>query len=186
MANPYFFSQTQKDAISGSAAGLAANAAPSQQDYFVPGTFDGMQAAGKGAAAGSAAGPVGALAGAIFGTLGETIKQPFKINKSIRNVNTQFNSTSYDAYGRPVYVGGDVSRAASDIQGLNKTAEWDKDNILGLGRKASRKRDQVLQNMHQAQNQYNNADVSYRNSMNQQEDYYQRINSNSRLYNLFR
>lgn len=173
-------------ALAGLGAGLSTN--PYGEEKYVPGTWDGVKAAGQGAAKGGAmGGPVGALAGGIVGALTSSVMQPININKTIKSRNTSFNNTSYDAYGRPVYQGGDqINQGIEDIANLNKTMKWDSDNILGLNRKARKKRNAIMRNMEQSQQSYNNADISYRNQMNAQEDYNQRLNNNNRLYNLYR
>src|SRR5688572_11793365 len=111
MTNPYYlpsldYSQPQGqmgNVAASVAAGVGAGMTNQTSDgYFVPGTWDGLQAAGKGAAAGSAAGPMGAAIGAVTASGVETFRQPLKINKAIKNVNTSFDMMSYDAYGRPV------------------------------------------------------------------------------------
>jgi hypothetical protein len=172
-------------ALSGLTAGLTAN--PQYDSQWTADPWASARGAYQGASAGSAAGPVGALAGGIAGALGASIQQPFRVNKNIRNVNTSFNNLAYDAYGRPVYQGGEaVAKAMNDIAGLNKTMAWDSMNITGSRRRARNKKKQVLKNVETAQNNYNTAESDYRGQMNAREDYFDNMNMNNRMYNIYR
>jgi hypothetical protein len=53
-------------------------------------------------------------------------------------------------------------------------------------RKQQKEQNSAMRQVQQAQQDFNTADVSFRNQRNQMEDYNQRMNSNNRLYNLYR
>lgn len=130
------------------------------------------------------------------------------------NLNTNINP-QVDIYGRPVYTAGDLQSqaysakpqgatfgeaASSTIQGAQAGAAFGPIGMgvgaaVGLGgsliggarrkRRQTREKNQALTQVSNAQNQYNNSDVSYHNQMNQIEDYNQRINPNRRSRNLY-
>ena len=183
MTNPYYV-DTAASAMTGITSGLGSSP---YSRRFKPNNTAPIQGAAQGAIAGAQYGPAGAVAGGLFGGLTSAVKEPINVGKSIRDVNTSFQDTSFDEYGRPIYSAGqDVIQGVQDLQDLDKTAKWDSWNLLGLNRKARRKQSQVRQGIQTAQNSYNQAEISYRNQMNAMEDYNQRMNSDARLYNLYR
>lgn len=174
----------------GAMQGLSAGIANSQP----VGDFDVDQYAGfKGSGQGFMGG--GAI-GAIIGGATAQIGQFRNVNKALNNLDTSVEGVTYDAYGRPVYQGGNIVNANANIdalnQGVKKLNKTHLDpatnvisSITGTRRKMKRKRDALQRSIQQSQQAYNTADINYRNQASQYEDYMERANSNNRLYNLY-
>jgi hypothetical protein len=180
------YSQYAEGALGGLAAGMA-NSQPA-------GDFDVDQYAGfKGSGQGFMSG--GAI-GAIVGGATAQIGQFRNVNKALDNLDTSVEGVSYDAYGRPVYQGGNIVNANANINALNKgVRKLNKthldpatnviSSLTGTRRRMKRKRDALTRSIQQSQQAYNTADVKYRNQASQYEDYMERANSNNRMYNLY-
>lgn len=180
----------KQDWIGGISSGLAAGAANSEPDRFTIDQYAGFKGSGQGLMGG---GVIGAIVGGITAQAG----QFSKVNKALKNLDTSVQGVQYDAYGRPVYGGESVNTAMSNVndisQGenkLNKTHIDPATNLFssayGTRRKLRRKREELQRNIESAQQQYNQSDVNYRKRQNELNDYYERINTNNRLYNLYR
>jgi hypothetical protein len=173
--NPYFIESLQN-----AGAGLGAGLPNTQSNGYSINPFS----VGAGAAGGFATGgPVGMGVGAGTALAG----QVSGVRNAIDNTQTQFDGTNYDGYGRPVYNGSAISQGINSIneleQGRKSAMTWiDPSARFVFDRKAN----QVRQGMRSAQNQYNEADRSYRGQMNVREDYNQRLNSSNRLWNLYK
>lgn len=174
----------------GAIGGAVASAIPSTQD----GRFSVDKNAGfKGSFQGlGQGGVVGAIAGGVMAQLGES----GRVRRELDNLSTGVEGFQRDAYGNPVYSGGNISQAMSTIKELKKgeeSMEFGKGldpatAVFNIGnrRRARRKRQQLQRNLQTAQQNYNTAEASNRAQANQLEDYYQRMNSYSRMNNLYR
>lgn len=127
-----------------------------------------------------AGGPIGAAAGVVTNAVGQVISS----HRNLNNVQTDAGPLSYDAYGRPVYQGAQMNNIVNQLPELQKAANWDSTNILGIGRKARRKIRDIKQNVAQAQTGFNQAEVAYRNRQAQLQDYANRQRTN--FDNLYR
>jgi hypothetical protein len=181
--NPYFASYLQGASSLGTAV---SSINQPYQNQFMPDQTSGWQGMGAGASAGSTFGPMGAAIGAGLGAITGAVSSVIGSHKQLNNLDTSVNGASYDAYGRPVYQGGEIANAMSTINDLDKTAKWDSTNILGIGRKAKRKRAALQRNIQSAQQQFNESDRSYREQMNQRSEYLDRMNPYNRMYNVIR
>lgn len=173
MKNPYFFKNAGNTLAGGAAAGFSQN-----QQGYMPDQFSAAQGAAQGYATGGA---YGALAGAVTAPVTQTLQA----HRNLNNLDTSVGGSTHDAYGRPLYQGGEISNAMGKLPELDKTASWDSLNLLGLGRKAERKADTLRTGIRQSQEGYNQAEVGYRNRQMQMQDYYSRMNDQSRMYNLY-
>src|SRR5690606_29611602 len=117
--------QAAAGAIAGGVSGL------SNQGYTANG-FGTIQSGLQGFIAG---GPIGAAAGVVTNAVGQVISA----HRNLDNVQTDVGPLTYDAYGRPVYQGGQINDLVNQLPELQKAANWDSTNILGLGSKARRK-----------------------------------------------
>lgn len=161
--------------VSGAASG-AMSSISQPHDGFMPDRFAAQQGAAQGYAAGGA---YGALAGAIAAPTSQVVKS----HRNLNNLSTTVGATRFDAYGRPVYDGTEITNATNKLPELEKTANWDSTNILGLGRKAKRKRDKLIANVGKSQQSFNQSETQYRNRNLQLQEYFERMNNN-RLQNL--
>lgn len=193
-----WFNKNADGIADGVASGLAAGAAHSQPaaDFTID-PYSGFKGSFQGLAGGSKSGPVGAVVGAITGGITAQVGQFKKINENLRNLDTSVNAVTYDAYGRPMYAGGNINTAQANLgeldKGINKLNQTHIDpfnniysSITGTRRRMKRKRGQLQQGIQQAQQGFNTADVNFRNQQAQMADYYSRMNSNNRMYNVFR
>lgn len=182
---------SQQDYAQGISSGLAAGAANSQPN----GEFDIDQYAGfKGSGEGLIGG--GGAIGAIIGGVGAQIGQFSKVNKNLKNLKTGVEGVTFDAYGRPVYQGGNIVQANNTlgeldngIDKLNKTHLDPATNLFssafGTRRKLKRKRRQLALGIQAAQKDFNSSELAFRNQSLTQQDYYNRTNNQNRLYNLY-
>lgn len=164
-SNPFFDTK-----LINTGAGAAAGIQPNQG--YSPGQFSSVQGAISGYAAGGA---YGALAGAITGPVSQVLQS----HKNLNNLDTNVGGMHTDAYGRPVYSVGEFTNALNQLPELEKTANWDSTNILGLGRKAGQKRDELVAGVQRGQQNYNQAESNFRNRNLQMMDYFERVNNNN-------
>lgn len=180
-----------QDVAGGVTAGLGAAVANGEPvgDFNID-QYAGFKGSGQGLMSGG-------VIGAIVGGVGAQFGQFSKVNKNLKNLQTGVEGTTFDANGRPVYQGGNLSSAMANsneldkgIKKLNKTHLDPATNLIstftGTRRKMKRKRAELQKSIQKAQSDYNQADISSRAQANNLEDYYQRNNSNSRMYNLYR
>ena len=158
------YQQAAAGAIAGGVSGL------SNQGYTANG-FGTIQSGLQGFIAG---GPIGAAAGVVTNAVGQVISA----HRNLDNVQTDVGPLTYDAYGRPVYQGGQINDLVNQLPELQKAANWDSTNILGIGRKARRKMDRINRNIVQAQTGFNQAEVAYRSRQAQLQDYANRQRTN--------
>jgi hypothetical protein len=143
-----------------------------------------LNSAFGGAATGAqVAGVPGAILGAGAGAITSSLGRIEGVNRGIKNLNTNVDATAYTPNGQPVYNSQPIQQAYGEIGDLNKTANWDSTNILGMRSKANRKRSQLINNIKSAQNSYNSSEATYRNRMQQQQQYFDRMQDRS--YNLY-
>lgn len=174
----------------GAMAGLSAGAANSEPvgDFEVD-QYAGFKGSGEGLMKG---GVIGAIIGGGVAQYG----QFSKINKNLKKLDTSVQGVTYDAYGRPVYQGGNFVNAQQNVAALNdgvkklnRTHLDPATNIIssfsGTRRRMKRKRGELQQGIKQAQQDYNQSELTYQNQMNARQEYYQGLNNN-RLYNLMR
>ena len=143
-------------------------------------------AAGSGLAKGFATGgPLGAAIGGTVGAVTSIFKQDRDLKNQINNVQTNFTAST-DMYGRPVYSGGELSQGLQNLNSMQDGLADSKEGKIGLqlGKKGIRpKRRKQLQNkiaelqkgILSAQQNYNTSEASYRDQMNQREDYLDRL-----------
>jgi hypothetical protein len=179
-----------QQSMQGFGAGLSAGAANSQPvgDFNVD-ALAGFKGSGQGLASG---GVIGAIVGGASAQYGQ-----FKnVNDNLNALDTSVGGVTYDAYGRPVYQAGNVLNAKANIEGLNqginklnKTHLDPATNLIssfsGTRRKMKRKRAELLGGIQTAQQDYNQADLRYRDQSLQRQEYLERMNNN-RLFNLYR
>jgi hypothetical protein len=175
----------------GVAGGLSAGAANSQPvGQFEVDQYAGFKSSGQGLMSG---GVIGAIVGGVTAQVG----QFSKLNKELDNLQTGVDSVKYDAYGRPVYQGSNVAQAQANLQALNKgvnklnkthldPATNVMSSITGTRRKMKRKRAALQAGIKASQQQYNTADIIYRDQMNQRSEYLDRANPTNQLYNLYK
>lgn len=179
------------DYAQGIGAGLSAGAANSQPvgDFTVD-QYAGFRGSGQGLMSGG-------VIGAIVGGVGAQVGQFRNINKNLEKVDTSIEGVTFDAYGRPVYSGGNVNAAFGTMGELNKGLDkLNKTHIdpatnlfssgFGTRRKIKRKRAQLAQGITQAQQSFNEADLNYRNQMLAEQSYRDRLNNDGRMYSLYR
>jgi hypothetical protein len=165
---------------------------PNEGDRFSIDPYAGYKGSFKGLAAGG-------VVGAIVGGVGAQVGQFSKISKELKNLDTSVEGVQYDAYGRPVYGSGSVTGAFSTDSELSKgekslsnknlftdPANFAFSKAFGTKRKIRRKRNELQTNIRSAQGEFNTADANYRQQANQMEDYFERMNSNNRMYNVYR
>jgi hypothetical protein len=130
--------------------------------------------------------------------------------------NTNLTPSQSDPYSAPTYTGGTLAfqiagarpQGATFGEALNSTAQGAMAGstfgpvgtavgaAVGLGssliggrarkRRQKRELEQAQRVLRSNQNQYNQAEVGYRNQMNQREDYLERTNMESGLYNYYK
>lgn len=179
-----------QDKMQGITAGLqagASNANP-EGDFSVD-PYAGFKGSGQGLMSG---GPIGAIVGGITAQAG----QFSKINKNLKNLQTGVEGTTYDEYGRPVYAGENIANANANINELDKGEKALKfkgdpatqmfAKVFGTKKKIRRKRGALQRGIQQAQAGFNEADVTARNQANAMEDYFERLNPQGRMNNLYR
>jgi hypothetical protein len=171
------------------AAGFSAGMANSQPvgDFTVD-QYAGFKGSGQGFASG---GPIGAIIGGVTAQVG----QFRNVNKELDKLQTGVEGVTYDMYGRPSYAGGNINQAQANISALNKgikrlnkthldPATNIISSVTGTRRKMKRKRAALEAGIRSAQKEFNEAELTNRNQMNQREEYLDRLNNN--YYNLYR
>ena len=145
-----------------------------------------MGGAISGAASGAAAGPIGAGIGAAIGGVTSFFKQDAQLKKNINNVNTSFNGMT-DIYGRPVFQGAEFGQGIQDLQGLMEATTPGKHAMRPRRRRqAERKLGELHNSIMTGQQNFNQAETGFRDRMTQLSEFNERMNDNSRLFNLFR
>jgi hypothetical protein len=182
---------TDKSGVGGIGAAVT-SAMPSTAD----GDFSVDKNAGfKGSFKGlSQGGVVGAIAGGVMGQVSE-----FRgVNKKLDALQTGIEGVSYDENGRAVYNGSAVNEAYNTLDQLKKgedsmkfgkgldPATWAFGGIMGTRRRIRNRRRQLQQSVDKAQSEFNRADANTRSQMNSIEDYYQRMDPQARLYNIYK
>src|SRR5690606_20896460 len=134
----------------------------------------------------AAGGPVGAAVGAVVGG----VKQLAGIHRNAKNLDTSVDGVATDIYGRPVYQGGNISKALSTADDLRQGEKSLKPfgllgatvgpptlGLVGLPTSAllRRRRRELMRNVAQAQASYNTADRTHRDQMIQREQYLERL-----------
>jgi hypothetical protein len=163
---------------------------------MMPNTADGQfsvdkNAGFKGSFQGLASGGV---VGAIAGGIGSQLGEAGRVKSALNALDTSVQGVQYDAYGKPVYMGGAVAQAQNNIAELNKGEKSMKGGIdpatwvfqAGNRKRIRRKRQQLKQNVAKAQQNYNSSAVSNQGLMNNLEDYNQRMDSSNKLYNIYK
>lgn len=182
--------------LSGIGQGLEGYASGEANTYnFSVDPNAGYSGSVKGLAGGGA---IGAIAGGIGGQMG-TFAQA---NKNIKGLGVGVNLTGGAGDGsQPVYMGGAYAEAENKVGALNageKSTEmfWNGGKsfdpatmgfnaLYGTSRKIKRKRGQLNEQVTAAQQQYNSSAARYEDSQRSLNDYYNRLNNNSQMYNLY-
>lgn len=139
-----------------------------------------------GAASGAAAGPVGAGIGAVVGGATAFFKQDAQLKQNVDNVNTSFNM-NYDAYGRPVYNSQGFAQGVDDLRGMMEATRPGAHAMRPRRRRQmERKAGELYSNLTTGQQNFNQSESRYRDRQLQLQDYYNKQNDNSQLYNLYR
>lgn len=151
----------------------------------------------------------GAAAGAL-----DIVNDTIAMSREGLNLDTTIAPQS-DMYGRPVYTAGNVQNQASsakpqgatfgEVSSLTMKGAQAGSSFgpvgtgigaaIGFGaglfggrrrkRRQQREKERALQSVQKAQTEYNEADVSFRDQVNQLEDYRQRSNPYRRLRNIY-
>jgi hypothetical protein len=118
-----------------------------------------------------------------------------KVNKNLKGLQTGVSGVQYDENGRPVYQGANIVQAQQTTDALKKGEKAISGAVdpgtqifgalYGTRRKLARKRRQLQRSTAKAQESFNTADVYSREQQNQRSEYLDRINNDSRLFNLY-
>lgn len=147
----------------------------------------------KGSFAGlGSGGAIGAIAGGIGGQMGTFSK----VNNALKGLDTSISAFSRDAYGNPVYNGGQITQGqatSNELQQGEKSINKGIDPatrvfgaLYGTKKKLRRANRNIQANIQQAQKQYNQAEQNSVSKRNQMEEYYDRNNKSGRMTNLYR
>lgn len=173
--NPYFTGLT-----SGLTAGQSFGA---PKDNFQMSNTGVLGGAASGALSGfSAAGPIGGLVGGVVGGVTSFFKQDKALKEATENVNTNFTN-QVDAYGRPVYQGGQYAQGFQDLKGLMEATT---PGAHALRPKRRRQMEDKARELHgairQGQQGFNQSEGQFRNRQIQFNEYIERLNRNKNLY----
>jgi hypothetical protein len=138
----------------------------------------------------------GGVIGAIAGGIGAQMGTFSKVNQNLKNLDTNVSAMSKDAYGNPIYQGGEITQAqatSKELQAGEKSINKGIDpatrvfaGLYGTKKKLRRANKNLQANIKNAQNQYNQADIQSVQKRNQMEEYYDRNNKSARMNNLYR
>ena len=172
--------------FAGVTSGLSAGQAFGNPNQFSMSQGGIMGGVASGAASGAAAGPLGAGIGAVVGGVTSFFKQDAQLKQNINNVNTSFNGMT-DIYGRPVFDSTGFAQGTSDLQGLMEATRPGAHAMRPRRRRqAERKLTQLHSSLTTGQQNFNQTEAGFRDRSIQLSEYQERMNDNSRIFNLFR
>jgi hypothetical protein len=113
----------------------------------------------------------GGWIGAITGGIGSAIGTTSEVNKNLKNLNTSVDGVTYTPDGRPVYQGGAILNANSQIRALNEGEAAAQREHIGATRVANylygnedkirRKRAELQRGIATSQAQFNRQNIGY-------------------------
>lgn len=172
--NPYYTGLT-----SGLTAGQSFGAPKDNFQMSNGGIFGGVA---SGAMAGSAAGPVGAFVGGLTGGITGFFKQDKALKEATENVNTNFTN-QVDAFGRPVYQGGQYAQGIADFEGLREATT---PGAHALRPKRRKQMERKLHELHgairQGQQGFNQSEGQFRQQAISRQEYLERLNNRNNLF----
>lgn len=165
-------------ALSSASAGFAAGqAGGTPKDFYM----DNGQVLGSAASGFASGGPIGA----VIGGLTSTFKQDQALKAKTNNVNTSFNGVN-DMYGRPTYQSQEFAQGFQDFEGLQEATRPGKHSLMPRRRKQMMEKSfELFQGIQKGQQNYNQAENSFRNRNLQMNDYLERVN-NTTYNNLYK
>lgn len=147
--------------------------------------FNGMNTGSMLSSAASgyaAAGPIGAVVSGVT----NYFQQDAQTKQAVDAVNTDFG-VNYDAYGRPSFDSQAFGQGIQDFVGLRETVRPGAVALRPKRRRhMERKMMEVYDQLNAGQQNYNQAETSYRDRMSQLSDYMSRQNDVNKLQNLYR
>ncbi len=176
--------------VNAGAAGLAGYGQGQQgvNDFTID-SFAGLKGSGQGFASG---GVYGAIAGGISAQVG----QFSKLNKNLKNLDTNVDLTNDDgSYNSAAYA--NYSNTLNSLnEGDKKLSKWGVADVFdpatklfgaafGSKRKLRNRRNQLMASQHNSQQDYNQQSLANRDQYLQQQDYLDRINPYQREYNVY-
>jgi hypothetical protein len=153
-----------------------------------------------------APGGIGAAVGAGVGLIAGGIQDRRNVRNQLNELQTGVNAMTTDPTGRPIYQVSDLQRAEGDLSQLHEAQGVRQRNkniavgmatspvggiIAAVGERKNRKLrgrkiNELQQGIQSAQDQFNQANLSYSQNQLAQEQYYNQLNDPNRLYNLYR
>lgn len=172
-------SMNMGDTYNSVSSGLGAGQAFGNPGEYGMSTGNMLGAVGSGFATG---GPIGGVVAGVT----NFFQQDAKLKQRVNNINTSFNN-GVDAYGRPTYDSQAYAQGSQDLSGLMKSIRPGAQALRPRRRRQmERKAGQLYNALQAGQQNYNQAETAYRDRSLQLQDYYNRQNDNSRMYNLYR
>jgi len=133
---------------------------PYAYDRWAPG-----KAAAQGAQLGSTFGAAGALAGAVVGGVAGGVGEAINQYKELDRTPTSFQTVTYDEYGQPTFQGGELAQGLNNLQNINEAYQGKTAGLDFNVNKLRKTRDKLSQGITTAQNQFNDANISYNQNL---------------------